>query len=66
MGSTLADKIKADNRFRDNMVRVVKTETKNRWIRKIRLWLAKKYYKAVKDCGGPAFWDNKVELKEVI
>ena len=64
IGKNLADKIKADNRFRDNMVRIIKVKTKWKWLRKSRLWFAKRYYRAVKEYGGPAFWDDKINLLE--
>ena len=66
IGETLADKIKADNRFRDNMIRLVNAGTKWYWLKRMRLWVVKRYYQAVKERGGPHFWNDKDEdLQEV-
>jgi len=59
----------ADRIFKWNMIRIlVNTHGKKKvglksWIFKIRLWLVGRYYKAVREYGGPAWHDerNKIE-----
>lgn len=55
----IEDKKKADRVFKNNMLRLIDAKTKWKWLRKMRKWLAEKYYKTVKLFGGPAFWRGK-------
>ena len=59
MGETIEDKKEADRVFLNNMLRIVVAVTKWWILRKLRIWRAYTYYKAVKQFGGPAFWNNK-------
>lgn len=60
MGESQEDKDKADRVFRNNMVRLIMAHpARPRWLRRLRLWLAHKYYMAVHRYGGPAFWIYK-------
>ena len=49
-----------DRVFLNNMIRTV---NHRRWqlpfLKRARLWLARRYYLAVHVYGGPAYWDNK-------
>jgi hypothetical protein len=57
-GLTIADKEEADRVFLNNMLRIIEVESC--WLLKLpRRSRAKKYYKAVKYFGGPAFWEGK-------
>jgi len=58
-GKTLEDKKEADRVFLNNMLRII--DEKSSWwgIRKLRRHRAKLYYLAVKNFGGPSFWDGK-------
>ncbi len=66
-GKTIADKEKADRVFLNNMVRII--ENADHFgagiLRPLRRQRAMKYYSAVKDFGGPAFWKNKNSAKEL-
>ena len=64
-GECNADKKAADRSFRNNMVRLIAGTPARRTTVRIRLWLAERYYKAVKKYGGPAFWDNKNDKSEM-
>ncbi len=58
VGVTLADKEEADRVFLNNMLRIVEAESV--WfLKRIRRHMAVDYYGAVRDFGGPAFWDGK-------
>jgi hypothetical protein len=59
VGKTIADKKRADRVFRNNMVRMINSETKYEFLKRLRLRRANTYYKAVEKYGGPAFWDGK-------
>lgn len=58
-GKTEEDKAFEDNRFLNNMVRVVKARSRLCLFKKFRLWRCKRYYQAVHWFGGPAFWKDK-------
>lgn len=58
-GETIEDKESADRAFLNNMLRIIIEVTKWYLMRKLRIWRAYTYYKAVKKFGGPAFWKNK-------
>jgi len=58
-GRTIEDKILADRIFKNNMVRLVKGQNSWGFIENRRLDLVSIYYIAVKDFGGPSFWDHK-------
>jgi hypothetical protein len=69
-GESLEDKKRADRVFLNNMVRMINSESKYEFLRRLRLRTASGYYEAVKRYGGPAFWDDKKdpnggEVKEV-
>jgi hypothetical protein len=57
-GATMAEKKKADNRFRDNSQRIIMTVSKWRILMIARLIISWGYYIAVAYGGGPAFWAN--------
>jgi hypothetical protein len=52
-------KIEADRIFLNNLLRIIEFYTTSSMLKKLRRSRAKKYYKAVKAYGGPAFWDDK-------
>lgn len=58
MGKTQADKDEADRVFKNNMLRIIEADS-CRLLKPIRRRLAKGYYEAVHDFGGPAFWVGK-------
>lgn len=58
-GQSEEDKAIEDNRFLNNMIRVVKVKTRWGWLKKLRIRRCKSYYQAVHWFGGPAFWDGK-------
>jgi hypothetical protein len=64
IGETIADKDSADRIFLNNMLRIIIEVTKWWILRKLRIWRAYTYYKAVKRFGGPAFWNGKNSSKE--
>lgn len=57
-GDTIADKEQADRAFLNNMLRIIESKSIRilLWPRRMR---AMKYYSAVRDFGGPAFWQGK-------
>ncbi len=57
VGITEEDKMEADRRFLSNLLRIINTAGGFlRWFRRRR---ALKYYEAVVELGGPAFWEGK-------
>jgi len=68
IGETEDDRVVADRVFLNNMVRIVVGKTRSRWLLKLRLRTVRIYYSAVREFGGPAFWDSKnkeTEVKEI-
>lgn len=68
-GIDFDDKKKADGVFLENMVRIIKKNTKWGWVKSLRLRRARIYFEAVSRYGGPAYWDeknNEEELQEVV
>lgn len=59
MGETQEDKDIADRRFIQNMKRIVES-TNNPLLKKYRAFKSKGFFKAVKDFGDEAFWNEKV------
>lgn len=56
-----------DNVFLNNMLRVIRHKPDQwGWVRDLRIWLARRYYRVVADCGGPAYWDNKNQIDEFV
>jgi len=67
-GLTASDKEVADRVFLNNMTRIIKQNSKNRFVKFLRLRRAKTYYIAVKYFGGDAYWLSKninTNLKEI-
>jgi hypothetical protein len=59
VGETIEDKIKADLTFLNNMLRIIEANTRFYLLKTLRRRRALKYYEAVRDFGGPAFWSGK-------
>lgn len=59
IGETIADKEEADRTFLNNMIRLIENESKFFLAKRIRLRCAYGFYAAVRDFGGPAFWNAK-------
>lgn len=57
-GKTIEDKEKADRVFLNNMVRIIEQDG-SAWLSWLRRRRAKKYYIAVRDFGGAAYWSGK-------
>lgn len=66
LGETNEDKSEADRAFLNNMVRIIDAKSTWSWIKKLRIWMARKYYGAVAFLGGPAFWDDKNSSEEMM
>lgn len=62
-GKKIEDKEEADRVFLNNLVRIINGGS--RWLMWIRRQRAMKYYSAVKDFGGPAFWRGKNKRSEM-
>lgn len=60
-GETVEDKAEADRVFLNNMIRIIEAESCG-FLKTPRRLRAVKYYSAVKDFGGPAFWAGKNKL----
>lgn len=58
-GQSIDDKKKADRVFLNNMIRIVKAESRFRFMSVLRQRRCWKYYLAVAQFGGPAFWEGK-------
>ena len=56
-GKTIEDKQEADRVFLNNMLRII--EAKGGFLKVFRRMRAIKYYGAVVDMGGPAYWAGK-------
>jgi hypothetical protein len=57
-GKTNTDKEEADRVFLNNMLRIIEGKP-SKLLNALRRQRAMKYYTAVKDYGGPAFWNCK-------
>jgi len=62
-GTKKKHKKTADEVFRDNMIRLIAAHPTNSLLIKLRFKWARLYYKAVKNYGGPSFWDGKEATK---
>ena len=58
MGKTIEDKMMADRRMRNNMLRLIVLRSWG-WLRRVRRWRVNLYYRVVDAYGGPAFWVGK-------
>ena len=63
-GKTIFDKQSADRAFLNNMLRIIENESIG-ILKQLRRGRAIKYYGAVVDFGGPAFWKNKNKPEEM-
>jgi len=59
IGDSIEEKDEADRVFLNNMLRLVDSGSSNPISSWFRSRAAVKYYYAVRDCGGPAFWEGK-------
>lgn len=57
IGETQVDKEEADRVFLNNLLRII--ENRGGWLAWFRRRRALKYYEAVEQFGGPAFWNEK-------
>jgi len=64
-GKTPADKDEADIVFLNNMIRLIEAHGGMWVLRRLRLHRAVIYYEAVKNFGGPAFWNTKNKPTEI-
>lgn len=64
-GETIADKEQADRTFLNNMLRIIEANTEYEWLKCLRKHMAYKYYCAVRNFGGPAFWEGKNAPEEL-
>lgn len=64
-GQTIADKDAADRVFLNNMLRIIDEAKSWLLLRFLRRQRAMKYYSAVRDFGGPAFWAGKNAPEEL-
>jgi len=60
-GVSEPDKELSDSIFLNNMIRIIRANTKSLFLKMLRLKRARTYYSSVKYFGGPAFWDSKNE-----
>ena len=58
-GKTLQDRWEADATFFQNLVRLITSNTRFRWLRVLRIYRAAGYFVAVREMGEPAFWSGK-------
>lgn len=59
VGEGIEGKECADRTFLNNMIRVIDENTKNKVLCQLRYQRAMKYYLAVKNFGGPFYWEGK-------
>jgi len=59
VGENLEDKKQSDRVFLNNLIRIIDSTTKYRFMLGFKFKIAKMAYKFVKDFGGKYFWDNK-------
>ena len=64
-GKTSDDKCEADIVFLNNMIRLIESDGGWWLLRKLRLRRAYVYYEAVKDFGGPYYWNEKNKSTEI-
>ena len=65
IGMTKEDKEEADRVFLNNMLRIIDDyDGWSRFFNGFRRYRAVTYYNAVRDFGGPAFWNEKNEDRE--
>jgi hypothetical protein len=62
VGVTEEDRNVADRVFLNNMVRIIDANTGNSILRRLRYSRANKYYIAVRNFGGPFYWEGKNPL----
>lgn len=62
-GKTEEDKLEADRVFLNNLLRIINNH--GGWLTWPRRYRATTYYSAVRDFGGPAYWDGKNEASMV-
>lgn len=65
-GETIADKDEADRVLLNNLLRKIAAKTKYVWLRWLRRKRALKYYQAVAEFGGPAFWAEKNKPENIV
>lgn len=58
------DRKEADVVFSNNMQRIIKASTKNRWLLERRLKRAELYYQMVRKRGSSSFWENRNSNEE--
>jgi hypothetical protein len=59
IGETPEDRDFADLVFLYNLIRIIQAGTRFKLLKLLRIRRARKYYNAVREFGGPAFWDDK-------
>ena len=64
-GETAADKVRADEIFLNNMLRLIDSyKARCNWLQKLRKRAANKYYWVVSRLGGPWYWNKKNNPEE--
>lgn len=61
-GIDIEDKDKADRSFLNNLLRLIYLRSANKFTRFLRNRRAVKYFEAVQNLGGPAFWAGKEDV----
>lgn len=59
VGETAQDKEDADTAFLNNMLRLIQAQASWPLLARLRAHRARVYYRAVRDLGGPFYWDSK-------
>lgn len=60
VGRTEQDRAEADRAFLNNMLRIIEADSiKFSFLKQLRSYRAITYYRAVRDFGGPSFWNDK-------
>lgn len=66
VGRTEQDREEADRAFLNNLIRIIEADSINfAPLKALRRYRAMSYYNAVRDFGGPAFWDDKNKPEEM-
>ena len=65
IGASLEDKEEADRVFLNNMLRIIDSNTKYKWLKRLRRKRAHKYYWIVNTFGTPTFWKRKNKPNEM-